>query len=113
MSDFTVKIEYKTKDENGELQTVVEKEYDFLDYTDMLNLEIKNLLVDIENAFYYFEGNKQKEEWSRESKERFKAIRHKMLDRANAIKRLPETLHYKDKSPLQMSMGDYLKRNLK
>ena len=41
MSDFTVKIEYKTKDENGELQTVVEKEYDFLDYTDMLNLETR------------------------------------------------------------------------
>ena len=60
MSDFTVKIEYKTKDENGELQTVVEKEYDFLDYTDMLNLEIKNLLVDIENAFYTSKATNRK-----------------------------------------------------
>jgi len=113
MSEWTVKIEYKQKDENGELQTVVEKEYDFLDYTDMLNLEIKNILIDIENAFYHFEGNKQKDDWSKEGKERFKIIRHKMLDKANAIKRLPETLYHNGISANQMTMGEMLKRKLK
>ena len=47
MSDFRVKIEYKNKD----LETVVEKEYDFIDYTEMLNLELKRILMDIEDAF--------------------------------------------------------------
>ena len=49
MSDFKVKIEYKNKD----LETIVEKEYDFIDYTEMLSLELKRVLMDIEDAFYY------------------------------------------------------------
>ena len=48
MSDFKVKIEYKNKD----LETVVEKEYGFIDYTEMLSLELKRILMDVEDSFY-------------------------------------------------------------
>ena len=88
MSDWKVKIEYKNKD----LETVVEKEYSFIDYTEMLNLELKRVLMDIEDAFYYLSGNKQKSEWEPEVTERFNKIRHKLLDQANAIRRLPQNL---------------------
>ena len=47
MSDWKVKIEYKNKD----LETVVEKEYEFIDYTEMLCRELKRVLNDIEDAF--------------------------------------------------------------
>ena len=109
MSDFRVKIEYKNKD----LETVVEKEYDFIDYTEMLNLELKRILMDIEDAFYYFSGNKQKQDWPPELTERFQKIRHKLLDQANAIKRLPNNLSYKNVKANAMSIGEFLTRTLK
>lgn len=107
MSDFIVKIEYKNKN----LETVVEKEYDFISYTEMLNLELMRLIMEIEDAFYVFSGNKQKDDWDPEMKERFKKIRHKMLDQANAIKRLPANLSYKGIPANQVSIGEYLNRS--
>ena len=46
MSDFVVRIQYKNKD----LETVVEKEYEFIDYTEMLNLNLKRILSEIRYA---------------------------------------------------------------
>lgn len=109
MSDFKVTIEYKNKN----LETVVEKEYDFIDYTEMLNLELKRILMDIEDAFYYISGNKQKQDWSPELTERFTKIRHKLLDQANAVKRLPENLSYKGIKGTTMPFSEYLARTLK
>ena len=109
MSDFKVKIEYKNKN----LETVVEKQYDFIDYTDMLHLELKRILMDIEDAFYYFSGNKQKQDWPPELTERFTKIRHKLLDEANAIRRLPENLSYKDVKATTMPFSEFLARTMK
>ena len=109
MSDFKVKIEYKNKD----LETIVEKEYEFVDYTEMLNLELKRVLMDIEDAFYYFSGNKQKKDWSPELTERFQKIRHKLLDQANAIRRLPENLSYKNVKGTSMPFSEFLARTMK
>ena len=108
MSDFRVKIEYKNKD----LETVVEKEYNFIDYVDMLNLELKHILMDIEDAFYAFSGNKQKEEWDKDTAERFKKIRHKILDQANAIKRLPENLTYKNIPATTMNFSEFIAKTI-
>jgi len=109
MSDFRVKIEYKNKD----LETVVEKEYDFIDYTEMLSLELKRILMDVEDAFYYFSGNKQKQDWSPELVERFQKIRHKLLDQANAVRRLPENLSFKGVKATTMPFSEYLARTMK
>lgn len=108
MSDFRVAIEYKNK----KLETVVEKEYDFIDYTEMLNLELKRVIMDIEDAFYYLSGNKMKQDWEPELSERFSKIRHKILDQANAIKRLPENLTYKNIKGTSMSFSEFLARSL-
>ena len=103
MSDWTVKIEFK----NENLETVVEKEYDFVQYTDMLQLELKRIIMDIEDAFYEFSGCAQKEDWDDDLKQRFKKIRHKLLDQANAIKRLPQNLTHNGQSPMEMSAGEF------
>lgn len=108
MSDWTVKIEYKNKN----LETVVEKEYDFVQYSEMLNLELKRIIMDIEEAFYAFSGNKQKKDWDPEMTERFKKIRHKILDQANAILRLPNNLSYKGITAVQIPFSEYMVRHL-
>lgn len=104
MSDWTVKIEYKNKD----LETVVEKEYDFTQYTAMLQLELMKVISEVEDAFYEFSGGKQKDEWDEELMGKFKKIRSKLLDQANAIKRLPQTLHYQHHSPMEMTSGEFI-----
>ena len=63
MSDFTVKIEYKNKD----LETVIEREYEFSQYTELLNLELMRVIAETEDAFYHLTGEK-KEDWDNETK---------------------------------------------
>jgi len=109
MSEFKVKIEYKNKN----LETVVEKEYEFIDYTEMLSLELKRIIMDIEDAFYHLSGNKQRQDWEPELTERFQKIRHKLLDQANAIKRLPENLSFNGIKASTMPFSEYLARTLK
>ena len=109
MSDFIVKIEYKNKN----LETVVEKEYDFISYTEMLQLELMRIIMDIEDAFYHFSGDKQKDDWPPELTERFKKIRHKLLDQANAIKRLPQNLSYKGVKADQVPFGEMLPKMIR
>ena len=58
MSDFKVRISYKNKD----METVVEKEYDFLDYTMLINLDLKKILGLVENSFSFFNNGQPKQE---------------------------------------------------
>ena len=108
MSDFVVKIEYKNED----LETVVEKEYDFIQYTEMLHLNLMRIIGDIEDAFYFLSGNKQKNDWPPELSARFKRIRHKLLDQANDIKRLPKTLSYKGIRADQIDINQFVNQTL-
>lgn len=107
MSDFKVKIEYKNKD----LETVIEKDYDFPQYTDLLNAELMRIIAEIEDSFYWFTG-KKKEDWDEDTKKRFQHIRHKLLDQANAIKRLPQTLSYKGIAAGSVSFSEVLAADL-
>lgn len=109
MSGFIVKIEYK----NEKLETVVEKEYEFLDYTEMLDRELRKLLNEVEDSFFYFQEYKPKQSWDDEAKKRFESIRHKMLDQANAIRRLPQNLTHNGEKADQITMGDLLNRSSK
>ena len=109
MSDFKVTIPFKNED----LETVVEKEYDFITYTNQIHIDLKKILGLVERSFAYFNDGKPKEEWTEESKKRFNEIRHKMLDKANAIYRLPDTLSYKDIPANTMSCSEFISRTLK
>lgn len=107
MSGFVVKIEYK----NQNLETVIEKEYDLLTYTSMLYMELMGIVKEVEDVFYEINQGKQKQDWTPESMERFKRIRHKMLDQANAIRRLPQNLSHNGVKANQVTMGEYLNLN--
>lgn len=107
MSDFTVKIEYKNKD----LETVVEREYEFSQYTELLNLELMRIIAEIEDSFYFLTG-KKKEDWDGEVKSRFQHIRHKLLDQANSIKRLPQTLSYRGISAASINFSEVIAKEI-
>lgn len=102
--DFTVLIDYLNKN----MEHVNQKTYMFFEYTNMLELEIKRMILDVEDAYYKFENGKQKSEWSEESLNGFNKIRHKLLDVANAIARLPKTLHYKGVSCADMKLSEMI-----
>ena len=108
-SDWKVTIEYKNKD----LETVIEKEYDFISYTEMIHIALMRIIVEIEDAFYSFADGKQKEDWPPELAERYKKIRHKLLDQANAVKRLPKNLTYKGIRADQISINDFINMTAK
>lgn len=108
MSEWVVKIEYK----NENLETVVEKEYDFVAYTELIQQGIKKVISDVEDAFYTLTGNKSKEEWNEETAVQFKRIRNRLLDYSNDIKRLPVTLSHNGQSPNQIPSGEYIAKYL-
>lgn len=103
-NDFTVTIDYLNK----ELEQVNHKTYTFGGYAGMLELEIKRLILDVEDAFYKLQDGKQKNEWSEEATKSFTHIRHKLLDVANAVGRLPRTLHYKGISCSDVKLSEMI-----
>ena len=107
-SDWIVKIEYKNK----KLETVIEREYPFDQYTDLIGSELMGVITDVENVFYKIEGGKQRDEWSEDNKQMFRTIKHKLLDHANSIRRLPNTLNYKGIPANTMSFSQYLAAKL-
>lgn len=83
-----VKIVYR----NEALKPVSEKVYLLREYTDMLRAELLRLIADIEDMAYQANDNKQKSEWSDESWAAFCKIKHKLLDKAGDVGRLPDNL---------------------
>lgn len=91
LNDYTVNIVYK----NRSLESVNQKNYPFTDYCQEQKLNLMHVITDVENAFYAMQGDKSKDEWSAEAVETFQRIRHKLLDAANSIVRLPQNLQCK------------------
>lgn len=91
LNDYTVNIVFK----NRSLEDVSRRSYALVDYCQEQKLNLMHIITDVENAFYSMQGDKTKDEWTPEAKETFQRIRHKLLDAANEIVRLPNNLQYK------------------
>ena len=90
--EMTVAITYRDKD----LNPTASKRYSLEAYTAMLKLDILRIITDVEDTLYETQGNKQKQDWDEYILKSFYRIRHKLLDQANAIERLPENLQEED-----------------
>lgn len=88
MDDLKVKVVYRDRN----LNPTSEKTYLLHDYTDMLKMNILRIIADIEDLVYITNGNKPKDEWSDDTWTAFQRIRHKLLDKAGSIGRLPDDL---------------------
>lgn len=58
----------------------------------MIRADLLRLITDVEDMAYRFNDNKPKEEWSDESWADFCRIKHKILDKAGDIGRLPDNI---------------------
>lgn len=102
MNDLTVEVVYMNKN----LEKVNVKTYSLKDYVKSLKLELMRIIMDIEDLIYGVTGE-SKDNWSAEVVDEFNKIRHKILDQANAIERLPSNLLYKGK-PFPISFAEFL-----
>lgn len=91
IDNLSVAVSYKGK--NGKENIHV---YDFKQYTEIIKMELLRIILDVEDAFIYMQNGIPKEDWPEELNTRFQKIRHKLLDEANAVYRIPENLNFKE-----------------
>lgn len=96
INNLGVKVTYR----NHALEDVYTKTYSFSEYTDMLHADLLRLVTDIEDLCYTVNDGKPKEEWTDESFAVFNKVKHKLLDKAGDIGRMPENLVERVSIPL-------------
>ena len=100
----TVKVAYRNKDTGN----TDEWTYDFQQYAEMKKREIMRIIMEVEDVIYHMQGGNSKDDWDSQTMERFQRIRHKLLDQANAIERLPRNLYYKNVNCMNKSISEIL-----
>lgn len=84
-----VRVVYRGKD----LQPVYTREYTLEEYTEMLQNDLTRLVNDLERLCYDASDGKPKSQWNDRLWVSFNMIKHKLLDKAGDIGRLPRTLY--------------------
>jgi hypothetical protein len=104
LNDYTVDVIYK----NRSLESVSKRTYPLIDYCQEQKLNLMHIITDVENAFYDLQDNKSKDEWNPDAIETFQRIRHRLLDVANGIERLPKNLNHKGVNVCSVNGTDYI-----
>ena len=104
VTEVLVKITYRDKD----LQPVYTKTYTLDEYADAIRSDLQSLVGDAETLGYIANHNKPKEEWNDESFAVFSRIKHKLLDKAGEIGRLPLNIQRRTREPLSEYMARLL-----
>lgn len=86
---YGVKVVYRGAD----MKPVYTKDYTLEEYTEMLQNDLTWLITDIENMCYRAAGGRPKSAWSDYMWVAFNTIKHKLLDKAGDIGRLPKTIY--------------------
>ena len=104
IQEIGVKVTYKDKD----LRPKYTKTYSLNEYTDMLREDLLRIVTDVENLCYATNGNLPKEDWDDDTLNEFNRIKHKLLDKAGDIGRLPSNIIFRTSEP----MGEFVARML-
>lgn len=94
--EICVRITYRDKD----LQPTYTKTYSLGEYADNMRADLQGLVGEVETLGYMANKNKPKEEWSDESFAVFSRVKHKLLDKAGEIGRLPANINFRETEPL-------------
>ena len=86
--NLAVHIVYRDED----LKPVAEGTYPLKDFTTMLATDIKKIISDVEDLAYIANDGRPKSEWDDLIYIRFMKTKHKLLDKAGEIERLPDNL---------------------
>lgn len=92
---YTVNIIYR----NREMEEICEKSYDLEEYCKTQKAAVTRLITDIEYALSAAKNGENPD---------FKPIRHRLLDIANNIERLPAQMRVDGKSIYNVSPAEYL-----
>ena len=104
IQDIGIRVTYKDKD----LRPIYTKTYSLGQYTDMIRADILRLITDVENLCYDQNSGNDKSKWPEATLEDFNKIKHKMLDKAGDIGRIPENIIIRTNEPL----SEYVARML-
>ena len=104
MKNLGVKVTYRNRD----LESIYTKTYSFCEYTEMLHADLLRLVTDIEDLCYTMNGGKPKDEWTDESFAAFNKIKHKLLDKAGDIGRMPENMVERVSVPMSEVLRDLI-----
>lgn len=104
IQEIIVRVTYRDKD----LRPTYTRTYTLPEYAESMRSDLQGLVGEVETLGYLANGNKPKEEWSDESFAAFTRIKHKLLDKAGEIGRLPSNMMQMKREPL----SDYVARIL-
>ena len=96
VDDLVVKVTYL----DASLKPRYCKTYPLREYTDQLQEDLRRVITDVEDLCYLANDNKEKDEWSDATFSLFNKIKHKLLDKAGDIGRLPSNLDTVDHETL-------------
>ena len=85
---YGVKVVYR----NAKMERVDEKVYRLEDYTALLRNDLLRIVTDVEDVLYAANGNAAKDQWDDNTWAAFCRLKHRILDKAGSIGRLPEMI---------------------
>lgn len=101
-SEIGVRVVYRDR----ERRPTYTKLYTLAEYTEMLRADLLRVITDVEDLCYAANGNQPKEDWSDDTFAAFSKIKHKILDKAGDVGRIPENLCEITREPI----SNYLAR---
>jgi len=104
IKEILVKVTYRDKD----LQPTYTKTYTLSEYADAMRSDLQSLVGEVETLGYIANKNKPKEEWDDDSFAVFTRIKHKLLDKAGEIGRLPANMALRTREPLSEYVARFL-----
>lgn len=90
---FGVRVTYR----NNKMEIVDMKVYTLDSYASMLRNDLLRVITDIEDVIYAAKDNIPKDMWDDGTWSAYCRLKHRILDKAGAIERLPETIFAYDK----------------
>lgn len=87
-NNLGVRVVYRNKN----LVPTYTKTYSLEDYVSMFSDDLRKLISDVEDLCYEANDGKERDEWSDKTFYAFNKIKHKLLDKAGDISRLPGNL---------------------
>lgn len=94
--EMFVKVQYQ----NSRGEIIKDREYSLSEYAEMLRMDLMRLISSVEDLIYMATLNQPKEDWPDNVWNGFLGVKHKLLDKANDIGRLPQTLIKKSEDSL-------------
>lgn len=96
-NDIVITITYK----NEKLVPVCQKQYSLGEYTSLIKNDIMRIITDVEDTIYEITGLK-KSEWTNGTLLKFEKIKHKLLDKAGEVGRIPSNMSFYPEVPVYM-----------